>query len=66
MPNIGMFTHAGASARSGFQSRGSRAGFARGCAYPALTVLREFNDRAGMFLNRLVARVGLEPTTSAL
>jgi hypothetical protein len=32
----------------------------------ALTVLRDFNDHATKFLNRLVARVGLEPTTSAL
>ena len=32
----------------------------------ALTALRVINDRAAKFLNRLVARVGLEPTTSAL
>jgi len=56
----------GASARGRFQSRDARAGLARGCAYPALTVLRDSNDRAAKFLNRLVARVGLEPTTSAL
>jgi hypothetical protein len=32
----------------------------------ALTVLSVINDRAAKFLSRLVARVGLEPTTSAL
>jgi hypothetical protein len=40
-----------ASARSGFQLRGARGGFARVCAYPALTLLRNFNDHAAKFLN---------------
>jgi len=47
-------------------SRGSRVGLARGCAYPALTALREFNDHAAMWMIYLVARVRLELTTSAL
>ena len=32
----------------------------------ALTALRDFDNRAAKFLNRLVARVRLELTTSAL
>ena len=56
----------GTSGRRAYNSRRVRAEFGRVCAYPALTVLREVNDRAAKFLNRMVARVGLEPTTSAL
>ena len=63
-----MFTQSidGTSGPHAYNSHHAGAGFARVGAYPALTVLRDLNDRAAMFLIRLVARVGLEPTTSAL